>query len=341
MNRSDDEAPPPPRGAFRALIEHFPNGVLVLFDRDLTYRVVGPTVLPFSGREAAEMVGRSVKELFPESTVASLAPELRATIEGESRSFDIEYDGRIHHLETQPIDLDGDRYGMLVTQDVSDERRLARELEATNERLDEFASMVSHDLRNPIAIGRGRLELFRETGDRTALDAVEEALERIDELTTDLTELARYGRGVGEREPVSIERVAREAWRMVDTKDADLRVEDAELVGDPGQLQALFENLFRNAIGHGGHDVTVHVGPLDGGFYVEDTGRGIPPELHDDVFDHGFSTGYGGSGVGLTIVGRIAAAHDLAIELIEGSTGGARFEFRPVDADAGDDSSGA
>jgi hypothetical protein len=68
MNRSDDEAPPPPRGAFRALIEHFPNGVLVLFDRELTYRVVGPTVLPFSGREAAAMVGKTVHELVPEPT---------------------------------------------------------------------------------------------------------------------------------------------------------------------------------------------------------------------------------------------------------------------------------
>ncbi|MDS0474680.1 HAMP domain-containing histidine kinase [Natrinema sp. 1APR25-10V2] len=81
-------------------------------------------------------------------------------------------------------------------------------------------------------------------------------------------------------------------------------------------------------MGHGGEDVTVRVGPLDGGFYVEDTGDGIPPEKQEQVFEHGFTTGYGGSGVGLTIVSRIATGHDLSIALTDSPEGGARFEFK-------------
>ena len=95
---------------------------------------------------------------------------------------------------------------------------------------------------------------------------------------------------------------------------------------------ALFENLFRNAVGHGGEDVTVRVGPLEHGFYVEDTGEGIPPEERDSVFDHGYTTGYSGSGVGLTIVSRIAQAHNWDITLTDSSEGGARFEFRSTES---------
>jgi signal transduction histidine kinase len=115
---------------------------------------------------------------------------------------------------------------------------------------------------------------------------------------------------------------------MIDSRSARLSIEDCTVTGDAGQLRALFENLFRNAIGHGGDDVTVRVGPVENGFYVEDTGKGIPLQDRDRVFEHGFTTGYGGSGVGLTIVRRIATAHGLDVSLSESEEGGARFEFR-------------
>jgi signal transduction histidine kinase len=84
-----------------------------------------------------------------------------------------------------------------------------------------------------------------------------------------------------------------------------------------------------------GSGLTVRVGPLDGGFYVEDTGRGIPPSERDRVFDHGYTTGDGGSGVGLTIVNRVAQVHGWDVSVGESREGGARFEFR--DGGAGED----
>lgn len=74
--------------------------------------------------------------------------------------------------------------------------------------------------------------------------------------------------------------------------------------------------------------MTVRVGPLENGFYVEDTGEGIDPEEHDTVFEHGYTTGYSGSGTGLTIVSRIAQAHNWTVSLTETNEDGARFEFR-------------
>lgn len=314
-------------GGHRTLVETFPNGVLVLFDVDLRYRIVGPTTLPFSQRNAADMVGKTIDELFPAEAARELAPKLRATLNGETRSFDMDYGDEIHHIETHPTSIDGQPYGVLVTQAVTEQRQMATELEQKSERLAEFSSMVSHDLRNPLNVAQGRLNLYRETGDETHLNDVDAALNRIHELTTSLLTLAQHGAPTDIIEPVTLESVAEDAWTMVETKSGTLETEPGTVQGDKGQLQGLFENLIRNAIGHGGPDVTVRVGPLDNGFYVEDTGTGIPPEEREQVFEHGFSTGYGGSGVGLAIVRRIADAHGFDISVRASAEGGARFEF--------------
>lgn len=300
----------------------------MLFDADLRYRIVGPETLPFSGRSASTMVGNTVHELFPEDVVETLEPELRATIDGESRSVDIEDTEEIHHVETRPVELDGERFGVLVTQGVTTERQLARELEGKTERLDEFASTVSHDLRNPLSVAIGHLERYREEGDEAALAKVEGALEQIDELTAGLTTLARYGEHSLDPKPVSLAALAREAWEQIDSRNATLELEDRTITADETQMKILLNNLFRNAVGHGGAETTVRVGPLGDWFYVEDTGSGIPEEDRDRVFDHGFSTGYGGNGIGLTIVERIADAHGLQVAVTESAEGGARFEFR-------------
>ncbi|MDS0474674.1 PAS domain-containing sensor histidine kinase [Natrinema sp. 1APR25-10V2] len=301
---------------------------MVLFDADLYYRIVGPETLPFSGRKARDMVGKYLYDLFPEGTAVELEPRLNATINGKSCSFDIEYDDRIHHIETRPARIDANPYGVLVTQEVTEVRQTAEELERQNKRLDQFASMLSHDLRNPLSIALGELEQYRETGDATYLDGIEDALGRVNDLIVDLTALARSSIPSHEHEPVSLATVAWNAWEVIETRSASLETQDCTIVGDWSQLQALFENLFRNAIGHGGVDVTVRVGPAGDGFYVEDTGKGISLEDREEVFKHGFTTGYGGSGVGLTIVNRIATEHDLEVSLAESAEGGARFEFR-------------
>ncbi|WP_254762960.1 sensor histidine kinase [Natrinema marinum] len=318
---------PPPDGR-QVLIDNFPNGVLVLFDADLYYRIVGPESLPFSDRKARDMVDKQLYELFPEETAIELEPRLNATIDGESRSFDIEYDGRVHHIETRPARIDANPYGVLVTQEVTEVRQTSEELERQNKRLDQFASMLSHDLRTPLSVALGELEQYRETGDKACLDGVEDALERVDDLIMDLTTLARPSISSHEHEQISLAEVARNAWELIDTRSASLETQDCTIVGDRSQLQALFENLSRNAVGHGGEDVTVRVGSVDDGFYVEDTGKGISQEDRDRVFEHGFTTGYGGNGVGLTIISRIAAEHDLEVSLAKSAEGGARFEFR-------------
>ncbi|RQH01869.1 sensor histidine kinase [Natrarchaeobius oligotrophus] len=216
--------------------------------------------------------------------------------------------------------------------DVTERKRYERQLERQNERLNEFASVVSHDLRNPLQVATGRLELARESTDDPNLDEVAAALERMSVLIDDLLTLSRKGDRVGETEPIDLATLGQQCWQAVATSEATLATAvDCTILADRGRLRQLFENLYRNAIDHGGEDVTVTVGRLETGFYVEDTGSGIPPAERERVFETGYSTSEEGTGFGLRIVEQAATAHGWEIDVAEGSRGGVRFEITGVE----------
>jgi signal transduction histidine kinase len=126
--------------------------------------------------------------------------------------------------------------------------------------------------------------------------------------------------------------VATNSWQTVDTAQAALETDTTRAVeADRSRLQQLFENLYRNAIEHGGDDVTVSVGAMDDGFYVADTGSGIPESDREDVFEAGYSTNENGTGFGLRIVEQIADAHGWEVAITESEEGGARFEIASVE----------
>jgi signal transduction histidine kinase len=196
------------------------------------------------------------------------------------------------------------------------------------DRLDEFASVLSHDIRNPLNVAQGRLELAQRTGDGEHLDAIEHAHGRIERLIDDVLTVAREGDAVGETEVVTLDTLAREAWETVATDEAELHVDEAGRIdADRSRLQQVFENLYRNAIEHGGDAVTVTVGGLDDGFYIEDNGPGISADEREEIFESGYTTTTEGTGFGLPIVQRIVEAHGWHITVTEGSSGGARFEI--------------
>ena len=105
-------------------------------------------------------------------------------------------------------------------------------------------------------------------------------------------------------------------------------------MADELRLKQLFENLIRNAVEHGGSAVTVTIGDLNEGFYVEDTGTGIPAEEVATAFEAGYSTNAEGTGFGLSIVQRIAEAHGWDIHITNRSGGGARFEITGIESTA-------
>lgn len=201
-------------------------------------------------------------------------------------------------------------------------------LERQNERLERLAQVVSHDVRNPVTVAAGEVELVRETGDRSRLDRVSDALERIEHIIDDTLAMAHNGRTVqaDDQRWLHLADLAEESWDGVETAEATLVVEDdLTFYGDGSRVRDVLENLFRNAVVHAGDDVTVRVGPLsDGnGFFVADDGPGMPNDR--PVFRAGYSTAEEGTGLGLTIVEEIVRAHGWDVEVTESSSGGLRF----------------
>lgn len=234
-------------------------------------------------------------------------------------------------------DSHGDVVGYLFPAGDRIERE--RELETQRERLEEFASVVSHDLRNPLSVAVGNLELATELdGDATTerIDRAQDALARMDDLIGDLLALAREGRTVDEPSETDLRTIVDRSWGTAGSESAaDLHVADPlpRIACDRGRVRQVFENLFRNATEHCPGGPRIEVGtPADReGFYVADDGPGIDPESREQVFEPGHTTTQDGTGFGLAIVERIAEAHGWSLQVTDSRSGGARFEFSDVD----------
>ncbi len=209
-------------------------------------------------------------------------------------------------------------------------RRQRNELERQNEQLEQFASVISHDLQNPLNVITGYLDLVKETGNVEQLDPAINAADRMERLLNDLLRLATEGRAVGDLEPTDLESVVRGAWDSVETFEATLKLvgfEDETVVeADESRLKEAFENLFKNAIVHAGEDVNMRIEADDTMVSVADDGPGIPEDEQDKIFEHGH-TGGNGTGLGLSIVQSVIEGHDWEINATESTEGGARFDI--------------
>jgi len=282
--------------------------------------------------------GRTPTDIFGDELGAKLRANYRRCVEArESITYQeevpVETGARFWQTNLAPVVNDGEVTEIVgitrnVTERVKQERRLRRQ----KDRLDEFASVVSHDLRNPLTVAQGRTEHLSEKYDDEHFDAVVRSLDRMEEIISDTLTLARQGEVVAEPEPLDLNTLIGNCWKNVATDEATIEIEDAVTVsGDKSRLQHLCENLVRNAVEHGGTDVTVRVGQINQhGIYVEDDGPGIPEDSREAVFEPGHTSASGGTGFGLTIIKRIAEAHGWTVEIVDGTDGGARFEFTDV-----------
>ena len=270
-------------------------------------------------------IGQPLDDVLPEVAAAvDDAPVMLSVGDGSAANY--------YQVTTTPPRVSG--LGEVVSlSDVTERERHRRELQRQNERLERFASVVSHDLRNPLTVAQGRLDLAREEFDSDSLETVDRSLDRMEALIDDLLTLARQGRDIDETATVNLVDAAEDAWAHVDAEAATLSVAgELSFEADPDRFQQLLENLYRNAIEHGGAEVTVTVGTTGDGFFVADDGPGIPAEERDEVFESGYTTSESGTGFGLAIVSEIVRAHGWQITVTESEAGGARFEITGVTA---------
>jgi PAS domain S-box-containing protein len=344
-----------------ALDRSFPDYAF-LHDRDGRYRdvllgernigentreeIVGSTVHEVLGRDAADRVSAAIRDALDEWETVSVEYPLET---GGTEQY---YEARV-----SPVQFRGRETAVLVARDVTELRRQREQLRQRNERLEAFTSIVSHDLKNPLNTAQGYLDLLErkltrdaesssatgdssdqppddaESGDSvpSELRTVERALDRMAEISEGVLTIAHHEEATLQLERLSIRAVTADCWEMATTAEATLTVVDEfSFRADESSVRHVFENLFTNAVTHGGSEVTVRVGRTDDGLYVADDGPGIPEARRDAVFETGTSFG-GGSGIGLVVVETVAEAHDWSVTVTDSWAGGARFELSGVD----------
>lgn len=207
--------------------------------------------------------------------------------------------------------------------------------DASEGRLEQVATILSHDVLNLLTVIDGNLALLPEADEREEIARMYRSLYRLEQMIDDLVTLLRTEEADLEIQAVDLRAVVAESWALVGDDDTKLVYGDlATVMADESRLRQVFENLLRNAVEHtdGG---TVWVGAMEEetGVYVEDDGPGIPPEQRDRVFDYGYSGSGDSTGFGLSIVKWIADAHGWNVRVTEAELSGARFELRGLELD--------
>jgi PAS domain S-box-containing protein len=340
------------------VLESVDSGVLVL-DAEDTVVDANERARSVLGIESARIPGVGL------SSVLAEFPEVYDHLEGAreaSESLAVDTAGGLQHyeIEVSPIEDDLGTYlgRAVVFTDVTEHVRRERELRdrtdrlgRQRDRLDELASLVSHDLRNPLDVSGQRARRLRELLDEADLSrerradveaelaGIERATERAAEISDDLLTLSENsgedavdaavagGEACEGTGPVPLRAVAADAWDTVDTDGLDLLIRGSRPVdADGSDLRRMLENCFRNAAEHAVGATTVVVGASGEGFYVEDDGEGLPVEARDHALERGFTLTTDGSGLGLSIVEELATAHGWTVHLTEGESGGLRVE---------------
>ncbi len=315
------------------------SDILGIVRTDGTFADLSPSVEHVLGYTPNELADETVFKYVHPADHEWVAAEFADLVEtGTTKRIEYRFqhaDGSWMWLESVASDrTESTLSGYVVTtREVTERKEREQQLLTQNEKLDAFTGFVSHDLRNVVNVATLRLDLAMEEADSPHLEDVAQALDRMEQLIADLLVFAERGTAVGDTEQVDLAELASDPWSTLDTEAATLNVQfdgQATFPANPNRLTSLLENLYHNAIEHGGSDVTVSVGPLESdGFYVADDGMELSKQETDRIFEAGYTTKDSGTGLGLAIVEQVVTEHgwDIAVEVTGGDT---RFEITGV-----------
>ncbi|WP_435066754.1 sensor histidine kinase [Haloplanus sp. C73] len=239
--------------ARETVFEALDERVIVVDDelRLLDYNETAATTFPVLSDAHGESLDRLLPGLLAESSDPDEGEHPFASTFGRTD----ESTPREYTVDVSQLHTGGSVRGyVLVIRDITDRQRHIRDLEQQTAQLERFASTLSHDLRNPLNVARGRTELALEGDGKSNLRTALDALDRVDRIIDDLLTLAREGRTIDDRQRVSLVDVVEGAWRTTNTDGATLQIEvdpTVSVYADRTRLQNVFENLFRNSVEHG------------------------------------------------------------------------------------------
>jgi PAS domain S-box-containing protein len=348
---------------FRRSFEDAPIGMALLGFHGHLLRV-NHTLAEMTGRPEAQLVGSTLDDVTHPDDVGADARYVAELLAGSIRTYEVEKrliraDGRVAWvlMGGSLVRDDAGRPAYLIAQlvDITERRaveaELARstdELRRSNQELERFAYLASHDLAEPLRTMSGFATLLRERyedvlderGLRYA-DHVIGAAGRMRELIDGLLEYSRSGRQKPACEPVAltpvVEEIIRELGARVSDRGATIDVRDLPVVlGDPLLLRQLLQNLIANALKFTDGRVpvvTVSAGWEEGDcrISVADNGIGIAAEHRDRIFEmfqrlHGRER-FEGTGIGLALTKRIVELHGGRIWVDSAPGEGATFSF--------------
>ena len=339
---------------FQRMVDAAPNALL-MFDATLTIRLANRQAERLFGYTNAELLGQVVQNLLPERdrTQAESFFTEHARQDGESRRELVvrRKNGAERQIDVglSPIDMPDGRNTLLAAVDVTERKRVENELKRSNQDLEQFAYVASHDLQAPLRIIVSFAELLRERYDgqlddkaKTYLSFMVDGARRMQRLVRDLLAYAHVGSHVAPYASVALEPVVRRVLGLLEASmhesGATVDIGDLPLVSaDENQLYLVFQNLISNALTFRDSEtvpeIRIAAQRLDDRWCISvaDNGIGIEAAHAERVFQMfqrlNDRSKYEGSGIGLAIVQRIVEQHGGRVWLESAPGVGSTFYF--------------
>ena len=325
-------------GLHKGLVSISPDAVTISdLEGNVTY--VSSQTLKLHGYDnEEEVLGKSAMMFIAPEEHERAANNMQMTLkEGALKNAEYVFlrkDGTRFIAELNAIlikDTQGNPKNLVAfTRDITERKRMEKELKDRNEELEAFAHTISHDLLTPVAIVEGYAKAAleadaegRSDAERECLEAIARGTQRMSTLINSLLQYAQAGHMDPEVHAVDPEEILVEVLMDLEEKirDRDIKVEVQDglplVLVDAVKLRQVFTNLIGNAIKHMGdnHRPKIEVGASASSptatFFIHDNGIGIPSDLQARIYEpfrHFTLTGSPGLGIGLSTVKRAVTA---------------------------------
>jgi PAS domain S-box-containing protein len=310
---------------------------LLLFTKEARAVMVSPAAEKFLGAPAGAFLGRRVNEIFPPGhplhDVLQVQGDELSEIAAETDLQTIEGPRRVS-VSVQAIQEDGERMGALVTlRDLDSIESINTQLQVSERlaALGRITAGVAHEVKNPLNSMRLWLENLKESlpaeMDTNAMQAVQVLDKEIDRLDAVVKRFLDFTRPMEVRlEATQLADILREVVEVAQPQLRKSKVEVAQLLPidvpevyvDRALLKQAVLNLVLNALeampSGGRLQLMLSRRGEMAEISVGDTGKGIPPENKQKIFQLFFTTRPGGSGIGLASTFRIVQLHNGSID---------------------------
>lgn len=327
------------REMYRTLARNIPKAAVMMFDKDLRYRLVEGAELEEQGFFKEDMEGKTLREVLPKSSVKELEPLYRKALAGEQLMFERSYNNKHYLIHILPVRNEHEEVsaGMVMSLDISDLKNIqsqleeqATELKRSNEDLELFAYAASHDLQEPLRMVSSYVHLIqRRLGEVTPevaefMNFAVDGVKRMQEVINDLLEYSRVDRKGSPFQMVDLNKVLQlveiNLQNVIRSTNAKIVLEKPlpKAVVDQSQFISLFQNLIENSIKFKSKEppliqISYEDHPDRWVFQVKDNGIGIEKKFFERIFiifqRLNSRTEYEGTGIGLAICKKIVERH--------------------------------